>query len=117
VGNRCITLQYVSNVIIHIIHVHNCKPPGNNDIRVSPTHVGWRGRSDGDGSPYSAPVRRGSTPTHVGWSGRSVGEGISIFGARQIWIDHCSLSYSTDGGMQDTIAFNHFGEEPAYASV
>ncbi|XP_062156543.1 probable pectate lyase 18 [Alnus glutinosa] len=122
VGNGCITLQYVSNVIIHNIHVHNCKPSGNTDIRVSPTHVGWRGRSDGDG--------------------------ISIFGARQIWIDHCSLSYCTDGlidaimgstgitisnnyfshhdevmllghddryaldtGMQITIAFNHFGEE------
>ncbi|KAB1219014.1 putative pectate lyase 12 [Morella rubra] len=121
VGNGCITLQYVSNVIIHNIHVHHCKPSGNTDIRASPTHVGWRGRSDGDG--------------------------ISIFGSRQLWIDHCSLSYCTDGlidaimgstgitisnnyfshhdevmllghndrytmdsGMQVTIAFNHFGE-------
>lgn len=120
-GNGCITLQYVSNIILHNIHVHHCKPSGNTDIRASPTKVGWRGRSDGDG--------------------------ISIFGARQIWIDHCSLSYCTDGlidaimastaitisnnyfahhnevmllghddhyvldsGMQVTIAFNHFGE-------
>ncbi|KAF5467032.1 hypothetical protein F2P56_016900 [Juglans regia] len=121
VGNGCITLQYVSNVIIHNVHIHHCKPSGNANIRSSPTHAGWRGRSDGDG--------------------------ISIFSARQIWIDHCSLSYCTDGlidaimgstgitisnsyfshhdevmllghndryaldsGMQVTIAFNHFGE-------
>lgn len=120
-GHGCITLQYVSDVIIHNIHVHHCTPSGNTNIRASPTHVGWRGRSDGDG--------------------------ISIFSSRKIWIDHCSLSYCTDGlidaimgstaitisnnhfahhdevmllghndkyspdrGMQVTIAFNHFGE-------
>ncbi|XP_058768654.1 probable pectate lyase 18 [Vicia villosa] len=120
-GHGCITLQYISNVIIHNIHVHHCKPSGNTNIRASPTHVGFRGISDGDG--------------------------ISIFGSRNIWIDHCSLSYCTDGlidaimgstaitisnnhfahhdevmllghndkytpdrGMQVTIAFNHFGE-------
>ncbi|XP_031104736.1 probable pectate lyase 5 [Ipomoea triloba] len=120
-GNGCITLQYVSNVIIHNIHVYNCLPSGNTIIRSSPTHAGWRGRSDGDG--------------------------ISLYGARNIWIDHCALSHCTDGlidaimgstaitisnsyfshhdevmllghedgympdsGMQVTIAFNHFGE-------
>ncbi|XP_073297546.1 probable pectate lyase 5 [Primulina huaijiensis] len=120
-GNGCITLQYISNVIIHNVHVYNCKPSGNTDIRSGPTHVGHRGRSDGDG--------------------------ISIFSSRNIWIDHCALSHCTDGlidaimastaitisnsyfshhdkvmllghddrylpdsGMQVTIAFNHFGE-------
>ncbi|KAF8021609.1 hypothetical protein BT93_G1914 [Corymbia citriodora subsp. variegata] len=120
-GNGCLTVQYVSNIIIHSIHVHHCKPSGNTNIRSSPTHVGFRGRSDGDG--------------------------ISIFGASHIWVDHCSLSYCADGlidaimgstaitisnsyfshhdevmllghddkylpdsGMQVTIAFNHFGE-------
>ncbi|XVF75619.1 hypothetical protein PTKIN_Ptkin13bG0201300 [Pterospermum kingtungense] len=120
-GNGCITLQYVSHVIIHNIHVHHCKPSGHTNIASSPTHVGYRGKSDGDG--------------------------ISIFGSQKIWIDHCSLSYCTDGlvdaimgstgitisnsyfshhdevmllghddkylpdsGMQVTIAFNHFGE-------
>ncbi|XP_062091970.1 probable pectate lyase 18 [Humulus lupulus] len=120
VGNGCITLQSVSNVIIHNIHIHHCKPSGHADIASSPTHVGWRGVSDGDG--------------------------ISIYSARKIWIDHCALSYCTDGlidaimgstgititnnhfshhdevmllghndgylpdsGMQVTIAFNHFG--------
>ncbi|KAI4302315.1 hypothetical protein MLD38_038076 [Melastoma candidum] len=120
-GNGCITVQYVSNIIIHNVHVHHCSPSGNAIIRSTPTHAGWRGRSDGDG--------------------------ISIFGASNIWIDHCSLSYCTDGlidaimastgitisnsyfshhdevmllghddkytpdsAMQVTIAFNRFGE-------
>lgn len=48
-GNGCLTLQYVSHVIIHNIHIHNCKPSGNTLIASSPTHVGFRGKSDGDG--------------------------------------------------------------------
>ncbi|KVI06879.1 AmbAllergen [Cynara cardunculus var. scolymus] len=120
-GGGCITLQYVTNVIIHNIRIYDCKPSGNADIRSSPTHVGRRGLSDGDG--------------------------ISISGSRNIWIDHCSLSHCTDGlidailgstaitisnsyfthhnevmlmghddaylpdkGMQVTFSFNHFGK-------
>lgn len=70
-GNGCITLQYVSNVIIHNIHVSNCLPSGNTNIRSSPRHFGFRGRSDGDG--------------------------ISIYSSRNIWIDHCALSHCADG--------------------
>lgn len=29
VGGGCITLQYISNVIIHNIHIHHCYPSGN----------------------------------------------------------------------------------------
>ncbi|KAK1383664.1 Pectate lyase [Heracleum sosnowskyi] len=120
-GGGCITLHNVSNVIIHNIHVYNCVPSGNTNIRSSPTHVEQRGKTDGDG--------------------------ITIFGSRNIWIDHCALSHCTDGlidvtmgstaitisnnyfshhdevmlmghdddylpdkGMQVTIAFNHFGQ-------
>ncbi|XAR72144.1 Pectate lyase, partial [Bertholletia excelsa] len=120
-GGGCITLQYVSHVIIHNIRVSHCVPTGDALVRSSPDHVGWRGISDGDG--------------------------ISIFGSRDLWIDHCSLSHCTDGlidaimgstaitisnsyfshhnevmlmghndayladsAMQVTIAFNHFGE-------
>ncbi|OIW06920.1 hypothetical protein TanjilG_18308 [Lupinus angustifolius] len=120
-GNGCITLQLITNVIIHNIHVHDCKPSGNTKIRSSPTQVVSRGESDGDG--------------------------ITISSAQKIWIDHCSLSSCTDGlidvikgstgitisnshftkhdkvmllghddgymddkGMQVTVAFNHFGE-------
>lgn len=120
-GGACITLQYVSHVIIHNLHVHHCVPAGNANVRSSPSKWGYRTRSDGDG--------------------------ISLFGASNIWVDHCSLSYCADGlvdaimgstaitisnsyfshhdevmllghsdgyapdsGMQVTIAFNHFGE-------
>ncbi|KAE8099689.1 hypothetical protein FH972_017646 [Carpinus fangiana] len=122
VGGGCITLQFISNVIIHNIHIHHCHPSGDTNVRSSPTHYGYRTKSDGDG--------------------------ISIFGSHDIWVDHCSLSHCNDGlidavmgstgitisnnyfshhdevmllghsdeylpdsGMQVTIAFNHFGEK------
>ncbi|KAH9681130.1 hypothetical protein WN943_029461 [Citrus x changshan-huyou] len=117
----CITIQFVTNVIIHGLHVHDCKPTGNAMVRSSPTHYGWRTVADGDA--------------------------ISIFGSSHIWIDHNSLSHCADGlvdavmgstaitisnnhmthhnevmllghsdsytrdkQMQVTIAYNHFGE-------
>nr|DAD30723.1 TPA_asm: hypothetical protein HUJ06_009574 [Nelumbo nucifera] len=120
-GGPCITIQYVSNIIIHGLHIHDCKQGGNANVRDSPTHYGWRTISDGDG--------------------------VSIFGGSHIWVDHCSLSnchdglidaihgstaitlsnnyfthhdkvmllghsdtYTQDKNMQVTIAFNHFGE-------
>ncbi|PHT46357.1 putative pectate lyase 18 [Capsicum baccatum] len=120
-GGPCITIQYVTNIIIHGIHIHDCKQGGNAMVRSSPTHYGWRTISDGDG--------------------------VSIFGGSHIWVDHCSLSNCKDGlidaimgstaitisnnymtqhdkvmllghsdsyvkdkNMQVTIAFNHFGE-------
>ncbi|TKY56206.1 pectate lyase 8 [Spatholobus suberectus] len=61
-SHNCITFQYISNVIIHNIHMHHCTPFGNTNIHTSPMHVGWRGKSDGCG--------------------------ISIFGSWKIWIDH-----------------------------
>ncbi|MBA0802697.1 hypothetical protein Gohar_012972, partial [Gossypium harknessii] len=117
----CITIQFVTNIIIHGLHIHNCKPTGNAMVRSSPSHYGWRTMADGDG--------------------------ISIFGSSHIWIDHNSLSNCADGlidavmgstaitisnnyfthhnevmllghsdsyvrdkQMQVTIAYNHFGE-------
>ncbi|XP_022891418.1 probable pectate lyase 5 [Olea europaea var. sylvestris] len=120
-GGPCITIQYVTNIIIHGINIHDCKQGGNAYVRDTPQHYGWRTLSDGDG--------------------------VSIFGGSHIWIDHCSLSncndglidaihgstaitisnnymthhdkvmllghsdtYTQDKNMQVTIAFNHFGE-------
>ncbi|CAA2967298.1 probable pectate lyase 18 [Olea europaea var. sylvestris] len=120
-GGPCITIQYVTNIIIHGINIHDCKQGGNAMVRSSPTHFGWRTLSDGDG--------------------------VSIFGGSHVWVDHCSLSNCRDGlvdavegstaitisnnymthhdkvmllghsdtyykdkDMQVTIAFNHFGE-------
>ncbi|KAL6581973.1 hypothetical protein OROMI_005987 [Orobanche minor] len=120
-NGACITIQFVTNIIIHGLHIHDCIPTGNALVRSSPTHFGWRTMADGDA--------------------------ISIFGSSHIWIDHNSLSHCADGlvdavlgstaitisnnyfthhnevillghsdsyvqdkGMQVTIAFNHFGE-------
>ncbi|KAL2495965.1 putative pectate lyase 21 [Forsythia ovata] len=117
----CITIQSVTNIIIHGIYVHNCVQAGNAVVTDSPQHYQLRGISDGDG--------------------------ISVFGARDIWIDHCTLAKCHDGlidivygstaitisnnymfqhnevmlmghnddfvadkNMQVTIAFNYFGE-------
>ncbi|KAL5717040.1 pectate lyase [Ranunculus cassubicifolius] len=108
-GAGCISILYVTNVIIHNLHIHNCVPS------------------------------KGSL--------KSDGDAITILGSKDIWVDHCSLSYCTDGlvdvtegstrvtisnnyfshhdkvmllghsdkneddrGMQVTVAFNFFGE-------
>ncbi|KVI12328.1 AmbAllergen [Cynara cardunculus var. scolymus] len=70
-NGACITIQYVTNIIIHGLHIHDCKQTGNAMVRSSPSHYGWRTIADGDG--------------------------ISIFGASHIWIDHNSLSNCADG--------------------
>lgn len=67
----CITIQFVTNIIIHGLHIHDCKPTGNAMVRSSPSHYGWRTMADGDA--------------------------ISIFGSSHIWVDHNSLSNCADG--------------------
>ncbi|GFP99056.1 probable pectate lyase 5 [Phtheirospermum japonicum] len=44
----CITIQYVTNIIIHGVHIHDCKQGGNAMVRDSTRHYGWRTISDGD---------------------------------------------------------------------
>ncbi|MQM08603.1 hypothetical protein Taro_041459 [Colocasia esculenta] len=66
-----ITIQFVHHVIIHGLHIHDIKSGNGGMIRDSPTHYGFRSRSDGDG--------------------------ISIFGSSNIWIDHVSMSNCMDG--------------------
>ncbi|XP_043703668.1 pectate lyase-like [Telopea speciosissima] len=115
-----ITLQYVDDIIITNLHIHNIYSGSGGLIRDSVDHYGMRTRSDGDG--------------------------ISLFSATNIWIDHVSMSrcadglidaimsstaitisnnhftthneamlfgasdsYSADEKMQITVAFNHFG--------
>ncbi|XP_047063433.1 probable pectate lyase 8 [Lolium rigidum] len=120
-NGACLTLQFITNVIIHGLHIHDCRPTGNAMVRSSPRHYGWRTMADGDA--------------------------VSIFASSHVWVDHCSLSNCADGlidavegstaitvsnnyfthhnevmllghsdfylkdkAMQVTIAFNHFGE-------
>ncbi|CAH9122290.1 unnamed protein product [Cuscuta epithymum] len=88
-NGACITIQFITNVIIHGLHVHDCKQTGNAMVRSSPSHFGWRTMADGDG--------------------------ISIFGSSHVWIDHNSLSNCADGLVDAvmgstalTISNNHF---------
>ncbi|XP_057982244.1 putative pectate lyase 21 [Malania oleifera] len=64
----CLTIQNVTNVIIHNIYIHHCVPAGNAYAGDSPSPGGI---SDGDG--------------------------ISIFGSKDVWIDHCTLANCYDG--------------------
>lgn len=66
-----ITIQFVRNVIIHNLHIHDVSASGGGNIRDAVDHVGFRTRSDGDG--------------------------ISIFGSSKVWIDHVSMSNCHDG--------------------
>ncbi|XP_059452251.1 pectate lyase-like [Corylus avellana] len=66
-----ISIQFVKNVIIHGLHIHDIVSAGGGMIRDSVQHVGIRSRSDGDG--------------------------ISIFGSTNIWLDHLSMSNCQDG--------------------
>lgn len=115
------TVQFVQNVIIHNLHIHDIKAGNGGTIRSSVDHYGFRSKSDGDG--------------------------ISIFGSSNVWVDHISMyncqdglvdviqastavtisnchftkhneamlfgasdGYSDDKIMQVTVAFNHFGK-------
>ncbi|XP_051140387.1 probable pectate lyase P59 [Andrographis paniculata] len=116
-----ITLQFVNNVIIHGLRIHDIVQGNGGMIRDATDHYGLRTQSDGDG--------------------------ISLFGAQNIWVDHVSMykcydglidvimgstgvtisnshftdhneallfgasdSYTNDEKMQVTVAFNHFGK-------
>lgn len=66
-----ITLQFIKNVIIHNVKIHDTKAGNGGLIRDSVDHYGYRSKSDGDG--------------------------ISIFGSTNVWIDHVSMSNCQDG--------------------
>lgn len=66
-----ITLQFVKNIIIHNLHIHDIKAGNGGLVRDSVNHYGFRTPSDGDG--------------------------ISMFGASKVWIDHVSMSNCQDG--------------------
>ncbi|CAM8968361.1 unnamed protein product [Rhodiola kirilowii] len=116
-----ITIQYVHNVIIHGLKIHDTQAGQGGLIRDSVDHFGYRTPSDGDG--------------------------ISVFGSSNVWLDHLSMrncrdglidvimgstavtisnshftrhnevmlfgasdGHSQDQIMQVTVAFNHFGQ-------
>jgi pectate lyase len=116
----CLSISYVTNVIVHGLHIHDCTLARPGLVRLSPSRVDFRSGSSGDA--------------------------IHILASRNVWIDHNSLSssfdglvdvthastsvtisnnfffhhdktmllghsdlYSADKAMRVTVAFNHFG--------
>eukprot|EP00897_Mesotaenium_endlicherianum_P002529 jgi/Mesen1/2303/ME000155S01391 len=70
-NGACMTLQEVTNVIVHNIKFHNCIPSPSQLIISSLSHTGHRGSSDGDS--------------------------VSIWRGSDIWVDHCDFVTSADG--------------------
>ena len=66
-----IMIQFVENIIIHNIKIHDIVPNAGGMIRDSAFHVGIRAADDGDG--------------------------ISVFGSQNIWLDHLSMWNCKDG--------------------
>ncbi|XP_019168919.1 PREDICTED: putative pectate lyase 2 [Ipomoea nil] len=67
----CVTIENVTNVIVHGISIHDCKPGKRGMVRSSPDHVGERIGSDGDA--------------------------ISVLASSHVWVDHCFLARCADG--------------------
>lgn len=70
-GGAGFTLQFVRNIIIHGLRIHDIKAGNGGLIRDSLNHYGYRSRSDGDG--------------------------VSIFGSSHLWLDHLSMCNCADG--------------------
>ncbi|CAN1278745.1 Probable pectate lyase 15 [Linum perenne] len=102
----CITIQFVTNVIIHGLHIHDCK---------------WRTMADGDAISIF-----GSSHIWVDHNSLShCADGLvdAVMGSTAITISNNHMthhnevmllghsdSYTRDKQMQVTIAYNHFGE-------
>ncbi|KAJ0796625.1 putative pectate lyase [Helianthus annuus] len=94
-NGACITIQYVTNIIIHGLRIHNCKRTGNAMVRSSPLHFSWRTMADGDGiSIFGAITISNNLFTHH----------------NEVMLLGHSDSYKRDKVMQVTVAYNHFGE-------
>lgn len=70
-GGAGLKIQFVQNIIVHGIHMHNIVPTGPATIRSSPDHVGHRDKTDGTA--------------------------VAIFTSHDIWVDHCFFSKADDG--------------------
>ncbi|KAG0605332.1 hypothetical protein M758_9G049900 [Ceratodon purpureus] len=87
-GGGGLRMERVSNIIVHSIFVYDIVATGPGTVMCSSTNVRKRNRCDGDA--------------------------ISIFAAKNIWIDHCYLANAADGlidvikGSTDVTITNNF---------
>ncbi|KAH1246331.1 putative pectate lyase P59 [Glycine max] len=107
-----ITLQYVRNIIIHGLHIHDIKKCSGGLIRDSMDHYGVRAMSDGDAISVSCfltnckdcliDVVNASTVVTISNRHFTKHKDVLLFGVND--------SYSGDKIMQVSLAFNHFGK-------
>ncbi|KAJ8432615.1 hypothetical protein Cgig2_032896 [Carnegiea gigantea] len=79
-GSGCIIIHQVSNIIIHGIHIHDCKPSGDGMVKMLPMHP-------------SITISNNYMTHH-----------------NKVMLLGHSDTYVQDKDMQVTVAFNHFGE-------
>ncbi|KAE8676260.1 putative pectate lyase 15 [Hibiscus syriacus] len=99
----CITIRFVTNIIIHGLHIHDCKSTGTPWFEASSLIMDgepWR-----MGMAFRSSVRAisGSTTTRCLIVPMDLSMNYVIAG-------YASDSYVRDKQMQVTIAYNHFGE-------
>jgi pectate lyase len=70
-GTSQITIERVSNVIIHNLYIHDILSSGPHHILTAPNLRAFRGASDGDA--------------------------VHIKSSTNVWVDHCFLAKATDG--------------------
>jgi pectate lyase len=80
----CIRLANVSNVIIHGLNIHDCKPSVAGNVRVTESVS--------------------SSSTGLLWMETQDADAISVLGCRDIWIDHNTLSKCLDGLVDVTLS-------------
>ncbi|KAL1221722.1 putative pectate lyase 13 [Cardamine amara subsp. amara] len=111
-GYGCLTIQYVQHVIIHNLHIYDCKPsPG----------FEHRGKSDGDGISIFGSQKiwvdhcsmshctDGLIDAVMGSTGITISNNYFTHHDEVMLLGHDD-NYAADTGMQVTIAFNHFGQ-------
>ncbi|XP_024381179.2 probable pectate lyase 22 [Physcomitrium patens] len=76
VGSSQITIEEISNVIIHGIHIHDIISSGPHHILTAPSQHSLRAKTTGDA--------------------------IQIKQSRHVWVDHCFLSKAADGLVDGT---------------
>ncbi|KAJ4894432.1 putative pectate lyase 9 [Raphanus sativus] len=89
-NGACITIQGITHVIVHGLHIHDCIRTGNAMVRSSPSHYGMRNMSDG------------STAVTISNNHLTHHNEVMLLGNNDL--------YTQDKIMKVTIAYNHFGE-------
>ncbi|KAK7387551.1 hypothetical protein VNO78_28436 [Psophocarpus tetragonolobus] len=101
-GGPCIKVHNKTNIIIHGIHIHHCKPGGDAITISGGTHVWVDHCSLSNCFDGLIDVVHGST-------GITISNNYMTHHHKVMLLGH-SDSYEEDKNMQVTIAFNHFGE-------